>query len=56
MFRHLCAILREFQFFLNCNFNSLNFENLCNLARHKKLKLPKDDTEMSKHVEANIIQ
>jgi hypothetical protein len=28
--------------------------NLCNLARHKFVKLPEDDTEMSKHVGVNI--
>ena len=34
----------------NCNINSHNFKNLRNLARHKFLKLPEGDTEMSKHV------
>jgi len=40
MFQHLCVILREFQFFWNCNFNSISFENLCNLARHNKIETP----------------
>jgi len=39
----------------NFNFNSLNFKNLRNLARHKSAKLPEDDTEMSKHVGGNIM-
>jgi hypothetical protein len=38
-----------------CNFNSLNFKNLRNLARHKSVKLSEDDTEMSKHVGLNIM-
>jgi hypothetical protein len=39
----------------NCNFNKLNFKDFCNLARHNFLKLPDDYTEMSKHVEVNLI-
>jgi len=39
----------------NCTFNSLNIKNLPNLARRKMLKLPEDDTEMSKHTRVNII-
>jgi hypothetical protein len=39
----------------NYNFDSLNFKNLRNLARHKFLKLREDDTEMSKRVRVNII-
>jgi len=35
--------------------NRLNFRNLRNLAWYKYLELPKDDTEMSKHVGVNII-
>jgi len=38
----------------NCNFNSFNFKNLCNLAG-TNVKLPEDDTEMWKHVGVNII-
>jgi hypothetical protein len=34
----------------NCNFNSHNFKNSCNLMRHKFLKLAEDNAEMSKHV------
>ena len=39
----------------NYNFDSLNFNNLRNLARQKFLKLREDDTEMSKRVRVNII-
>jgi hypothetical protein len=35
----------------NCNFNSFNFKNLCNID----VKLPDDDTKMSKHVAVYII-
>ena len=36
----------------NCNLNSFIFKNL---AKYKFLKLPEDDTELSKHVGVNII-
>ena len=39
---------------LNCNFNSVNFNNSCILARHKFWKLPEDDKEMLKCVGVNI--
>jgi len=35
----------------NCDFNSFDFKNLCNLPSHK-CKLPDDDIEMWKHVGA----
>ena len=40
----------------NCNFNSLNVKNLCNLARHKCTKHHSDDDiEMSKNVGVYIM-
>ena len=39
----------------NCNINSHDFKNLCNLARQTFFKLPEDDIEMSKYVAVNII-
>jgi hypothetical protein len=43
MFRHFCVIIRELYMCLaklyDCDFNSFNFKNLCNLARHK-CKIP----------------
>jgi hypothetical protein len=39
----------------NCNFNSLNFKNLLNLAWHKFFKMHEDDTVMSKLIGVNII-
>ena len=39
----------------NCNLNSFNSENWCNIAKYKFLKLPEDDTEVSKHVGVNIV-
>ena len=37
----------------NCNFKSFNSNNWCTVAKYKFLKLPEDDTEVSKHVEVN---